>query len=105
MAHGADLEQLPGLGLHALGTVNHHDGGVRSHEGTVGILGEVLVTGGVQNVDAVALVLKLHDRAGDGDTTLLFNLHPVGGGGPGIFLALDHTGLGNGAAVQQEFFC
>ena len=105
VAHGADLEQLPGLGLHALGAVNHHDGGVRSHKGTVGVLGEVLVTGGVQNVDAVALVLKLHDRAGDGDTTLLFNLHPVGGGGPGIFLALDHTGLGNGAAVQQEFFC
>ena len=28
MAHGADLEELPGLGLHALGAVDDHDGGI-----------------------------------------------------------------------------
>ena len=28
--------------------------------------------------------------------------HPVGGGGTGVFLALDHAGLGSGAAVKQE---
>ena len=38
VAHGADLEQLPGLGLHAFRAVDDHDGGVGGHEGAVGIL-------------------------------------------------------------------
>ena len=46
------LEQLDGLGLDALGGVDDHDGGVGSHERTVGILGEVLVAGGVEDVHA-----------------------------------------------------
>ena len=45
--------------LHALGPVNDHHGGVGGHQGAVGVLGEVLVAGGVQNVDAEALILKL----------------------------------------------
>ena len=100
--HGADLEQLPGLGLHALGTVNDHHRRVRRHQGAVGILGEVLVARGVQNVDAVAVILKLHHRRRDGNTTLLLNLHPVGSCCPGVLLSLDHTRLGDGAAVEQE---
>ena len=102
--HGADLEELPCLRLHALGTVDDHDGGVRRHQGAVGVLGEVLVARGVQNVDAEALVLELHHRGRNGNTALLLNLHPVGGGGPGILLALDHASLGDGAAVEQKFF-
>ena len=86
--HGAHLEQLAGLGLHALGRINDHHRAVRGHEGAVGVLGEVLVAGGVQDVDAVALVLELHD----------------GGGGPGVLFALDLPGLGNGPAVEQELF-
>ena len=101
---GADLEQLAGLGLHALGGVDDHDGAVGGHQRAVGVLGEVLVAGGVQNVDAEAFVLELHDGRGDGDTALLFNLHPVGGGGAGVFLALDDAGLVDGASVEQEFF-
>ena len=104
MAHGTDLEELPGLGLDALGTVDDHDGGVGSHQGTVGILGEVLVAGGVQDVDAEAAILELHDGRGDGNTTLLFDLHPVGGGSAGVLLALNNTCLGDGTAVEQEFF-
>mgnify|MGYP000255446597 CR=1 FL=1 len=88
MAHGADLEQLPGLRLHAFRAVDDHDGGVGGHEGAVGILGEVLMAGGVQNVDAEAVVLKLHHGGRDGNTALLLNLHPVGGGGAGVFLPL-----------------
>ena len=103
MPQGTDLEQLSRLRLHALGTVDDHDGAVGGHQGPVGILGEVLVARGVQNVDAEAVVLELHDGGGHGDAALLFNLHPVGGGGPGP-LALDLTGLGDGAAVKQEFF-
>ena len=104
MPHGADLEQLSGLGLHALGPVDDHHGGVRRHEGAVGILGEILVARRVQNVDAVAVVLELHDGAGDGDAPLLLDLHPVGGSGSGP-LALDLSGLGDGPAVEEEFFC
>ena len=59
MAQGADLEQLDGLGLNALGGVDDHDGGIRRHQGAVGILGEVLVAGGIQNVDALALIVEL----------------------------------------------
>ena len=103
VAQGADLEELPGLGLHALGAVDDHHGAVGGHQRAVGVLGEVLVARGVQNVDAEAVVLELHDRGGDGDTALLFNFHPVGGGGLGP-LALDLAGLGDGSAVEQELF-
>ena len=58
---------------------------------------------GVQDVDAEAAVLELHHRRRHGDAALFFNLHPVGGSGFGP-LALDLTGLGNGSAVEQEFF-
>ena len=59
---------------------------------------------GVQDVDAVALVLELHDGRGDRDAALLLNLHPVGGGGPGVFLALHLPGLGDGPSVKEELF-
>ena len=104
VTHGADLEQFPGLGLDALGTVDDHDGSVSGHQGTVGILGEVLVARGIQNVDAEAVILELHDGRGNGNTTLLLDLHPVGSSGTGILLALNDTGLCDGAAVEQEFF-
>ena len=103
MPQGADLEELAGLGLHALGPVDDHHRGVGGHEGAVGVLGEILVAGGVQNVDAEAAVLELHDRGGNGDAALPLDLHPVGGGGPGP-LSLDLPRLGNGPAVEQEFF-
>ena len=103
VAQGADLKELARLRLDALGAVDDHHGAVRRHQRAVGILGKVLVARGVEDVDAVAAVLELHDRRGDGDAALLFDLHPVGGGGPGA-LALDLARLGDGPAVEQEFF-
>ena len=102
--HGADLEELPRLGLDALGRVDDHDGGVRRHQGPVGVLGEVLVAGGIQNVDAVALVFKLHDAGGDGDAPLLFQLHPVRGGVFVPVLALHGARRLDRASVEQELF-
>ena len=63
------------------------------------------MAGGVQDVDAEALVLELHDGRGDRNASLLFDLHPVRYGGAGIFLALDRARLRDGPAVEQEFFC
>ena len=62
MAQCANLEQLDGLGLNTLGGIDDHDGAVRRHQGTVGILTEVLVTRGVQNIDALTLIVELQDR-------------------------------------------
>ena len=104
VAHGADLEKLSGLRLDALGGVNDHDGGVRRHEGAVGVLGEVLVARGVEDIDAVALVLKLHDGGGDGDAALLFQLHPVGDGVARGGLAFDGARQLDRPAVEQELF-
>ena len=61
MPHGADLEELARLRLDALCAVNDHDGAVRSHQRAVGVLGEVLMSRRVEDVDAVAAVLELHD--------------------------------------------
>lgn len=55
VAQCADLKKLFGLGLDALGAVDDHDRGVGGHKGTVGILREVLVAGGIEDVDAGAL--------------------------------------------------
>ena len=104
MAHGADLKQLARLRLDALRAVDDHDGRVRRHQRPVGILREVLMARRVQNVDAEALILELHDGRGHGNTALLFDLHPVGDGCAGIFFALDGAGLCDGSAVEQEFF-
>ena len=62
------------------------------------------MAGSIQNVDAEAAVLELHNRGGNGNTTLLLDLHPVGGGCTGVFLSFNNTCLSNGAAIQQEFF-
>ena len=103
MAHGADLEELPGLRLDAFRAVDDHDGRVRRHERAVGVLGKVLVAGGVEDVDAEALILELQDGRGHGDAALLLDLHPVRSSGfrP---LALDLAGLRDGSAVEQELF-
>ena len=102
--HGAHLEQLSSLGLHTLGPIDNHNRAVRRHERTIGVLREVLVAGGIQNVDAETFVLKLHHRGGHRDPPLFFNLHPVGGGRPGIFLSFHLSRLGNGPTIEQKFF-
>ena len=104
VAQGAHLEQLDGLGLDALCGVDDHDGGVRRHQGAVGILREVLMARGVQNVHALAGVVELQHRGGDGNTALLLDVHPVGNSVLGALLALDGTGLVDGSAVQQQLF-
>ena len=49
----AHVEQLQGLRLDALGRVQHHDRGVGCRQHPVGVLGEVAVARGVQQVHDV----------------------------------------------------
>ena len=101
-AHRAYLEQLARLRLDALGGVDDHDRRVRRHQRAVGILGKVLMARGVQNVDALTLVPELQHRGRDRNTALLLDLHPVGNRMAAVFLALDHAGFLNRAAVEQK---
>ena len=104
VAQTADLEELDGLRLNALRGVNQHDRAVRGDEHAVGVLGEVLVTGGVEDVDVVTVELKLHGRGSDGNAALFLDVHPVAGG---VFVALagfDGTGGANRARIEQQLF-
>ena len=98
-----DLKQLDGLGLHALGSVDNHDGAVRRHQGPVSVLGKVLVARRVQDIDTIVVIFKLHNRRGDGDSSLLLDLHPVRhrvfGGLPPFYRACQV----DGSAVEEKF--
>lgn len=80
MAQGANFEELFGLGFYALCGINYHNGGICGHKSAIGIFGKVLVSGGVQDIYAAAVVVKLQDRRGYGNTAFLFDVHPVGNG-------------------------
>ena len=104
-AHRTNLKQLAGLRLDALGGVNDHHRRVSRHQRAVGILREVLMTRGIQNVDALTLIAELQHRGRYRNTALLLDLHPVGNRMTAVFLALDHAGLLNGSAVEQKLLC
>ena len=101
--HDTDLEQLDGLGLNTLGSVNNHDRAVGRHEGTVGILREVLMSRGVQDVNAVVVILKLHNGRGNGNTSLLLDLHPVGNRVLRGLSAFYGTSQIDGTSVEKKF--
>ena len=77
VAHDTDLEQLDRLRLNTLGTVYDHDRGIRRHKGPVCVLREILMPRGIQDINAVSVVIELHYRGGNGNTSLLLDLHPV----------------------------
>ncbi len=62
IAQAADLEQLQGLRLDALGGVQHHDGGVGGGERPVGVFREVLVARRIEQVEHQAGVFEGHHR-------------------------------------------
>jgi hypothetical protein len=104
VARAADLQQAARLRLDAVGRVDHHQRGVHGGQHAVGVFGEVLVAGGVQQVDDAVAVFHLHDRAGDRDAALLFDLHPVGGGVARGLARLDAAGDLDRAREQQQLF-
>ena len=104
VAHRTDLKQLSRLRLNSLGRVDDHDSRVRCHQCAVGILRKILVAGGIQNVDAVAFIFKLHNGRGDRNTSLLFQLHPVRNGMTGCCFPLDGACQLDRPTVEQKFF-
>src|SRR5690606_21717845 len=91
-----------GLGLNAAHGAVHHAGAVQHAHGTLDLDGEVNVTGGIDDVDAMFGVVARHatpegGRGGrsDGDPALLLLLHPVHGGGTFVGLAqlVVHAGV------------
>ncbi|MNZ87027.1 hypothetical protein D3C78_1058740 [compost metagenome] len=80
IAQTGHFHQLAGTILNPFGGVDHHQTAVNGGQGAIGIFGEVFVPRGIQQVNQTFAVRKLHHRGGDGDTTLLFHLHPVGFG-------------------------
>lgn len=65
---------------HAFRRVNDDDYAVAGRQHAECVFGEILVTGGVKNVDLHVLVLETHDGGGHGDTSLSLDFHEVGGG-------------------------
>ena len=104
IAHPTDLHQLGGLGFDALGAVDDHQGGVHGGQHPVGVFGEVLMAGGIQQVDFVVAVIEFHHRGGHRDAALLFNRHPVASGVDRRLARFDCPRHLNGAAEQQQLF-
>ncbi len=101
-AQRADLEELERLRLEPLAGVDQHHGGVDGREHPVGVLGEVAVAGGVDQVDDVVAVDELQRGRGDRDPARLLHVHPVGHGRAAPALAVHGTGLGDHPRVQRE---
>ena len=101
-AQGADLEELERLRLEPLARVDQHHGGVDRREHAVGVLGEVAVPGGVDQVDHVVAVVELQRRRRDRDAAGLLHVHPVRDGAATTALAVHGAGLGDDAGVQGE---
>ena len=99
----ADLKQLASLGLDAFRAVEHHDRCVRGGKDSVGVLGEVSVSGRIEQVQDLLSIRELQHGRRDRDATLLLQFHPVRRGGPTITLGLDRTGTaGEDTAIEQK---
>ena len=89
----ADPEELEGLRLEPLARVDQHDRRVDRGQHAVGVLGEVAVARGVDEVDHVVAVDELQRRRGDRDAARLLHRHPVRHRGAPLTLAVDRPRL------------
>ncbi len=104
VAHAADLHQLDGSLFDTLRAVDDHERAVHRGQRAVGVFGEVLVAGRVEQVDDLPAERELHHRRRDGDAALLLERHPVGRGVTRGLAALDRAGELDRAAEQQQLF-
>ena len=102
VAHAADLEQLARSCLDALGRVDHHHRGIHRRERAVGVLGEVLMTRRIEQVEHAIAVLERHHRGHHGDAALALDPHPVRPRAPPLALGAHVAGeLDRPARAQQ----
>ena len=83
--HAAHLHEFPCLGLNTLCRVDDDNRRVDGCQRSICILGKVLVTRGIEDIDlirftalTVGQIVELHDRCRNRDTTLFLDVHPVG---------------------------
>src|SRR5437879_13138529 len=69
-ALATDLEELPRLRLDALGRIYHHHHRIHGGEHAIGVLGKILVPRGIQQVEAVTMVIEWQNRGTDGNDAL-----------------------------------
>ena len=86
------------------GRVDDHDGGVDGGQRAVGVLGEVLMAGRIEQVEDRAGMLERHHRGDDRDAAFALHLHPVGPGLATARLGADLAGKLDGAAEEQQLF-
>ena len=104
VAHAAHLHEFASLLLNAFSHVHHDDYAIDSGERAVGVLGKVLVTRSVEDVNLVVAVVESHNRCGNRNAALLFDFHPVGGGCFAYFVRFHGTSHVNGATEEEELF-
>ena len=104
VTQAADFEQLLGLAFHTLCTVDHHHGCIHRRQRAVGILREVRVAGGVNEVEPKVLKVERHRRCGHGNPAILFHRHKVGPCATRFALCADLTSHLDRTTEQQELF-
>ncbi len=102
VAQSADLEQLQGLRLDALGGVQDHHGRIGCGQGAIGVLREVLVAGRVQQVEHQPGVIEGHNAGRNGDAALALDTHPVRTSAALFPPGAHGPGRADGPAGQQQ---
>jgi hypothetical protein len=103
-AAATDFEEFSGLGFDPFGGIDDHDCGIDRRKDSVGIFGKVSVAWGVEEVDDVVTVWELEDGRGDGDSALLFEFHPIAGGGSLVTTSGDAACELDCPTVKEELF-
>ena len=102
VAQAAHLEQLQRLRLDALGGVQHHHRGVGGGERAVGVLAEVLVARGIEQVEGQPFAFEGHHAGRDADPPLPLDLHPVRARAPVLAARPHRPRRPDRAAGQQQ---
>ena len=104
VAQAADLEQLAGPGLDALGGVDHHHGGIDRRQRAVGIFRKVFMARRVKQVEDAAAIFERHDRGHDGNAAVALDAHPVRARAPPLALGPHVARHLDGATGPQDAF-
>ena len=103
VSHSTNLHQFARLRFDTFRAIDHDNGRIHGGQRAVGVFGEVLVTGRVEDVHLVVAVVKLHHRRRNRNTALLLDVHPVRRRCFPDFIAFHGSSHLNLAAEEQKF--